>query len=143
VNFLHMVSSSGFVEVFVMNGSELFMCGFHLCVLRECLELTNVNFLHLVSSSGFVEVFTMNGSELFMCGFHLCVLRECLELTNVNFLHLGSSSGVVEVFAVSESELFMCGFPSWCTEGVFGVNERQLSSFGVSFGFRGSVCNER
>ena len=79
MNFLHMVSSSGFVEVFTMNGSELFMCGFHLCVLRECLELTNVNFLHLGSSSGVVEVFAVSESELFMWVSHLGVLRECLE----------------------------------------------------------------
>ena len=69
-------------------------------------------------------------------------MMECSERTDVNFLRGVSSSGVVEVLAVNESEVFTCSFPS-CTEGVLGVNELQLASFGVFFGCCGSVCSEQ
>ena len=73
--------------------SELFMCGFHLSVRREWLELTNLNFLHLGSSSGVVEVFAVNESELFTCGFPcLCNYGVlCLQRMDVNFLRGVSS----------------------------------------------------
>ena len=61
VNFLRGVSSSGVVEVFAVNESELFTCGFPcLCNYGVlCLQRMDVNFLRGVSSSGVMEVFAL------------------------------------------------------------------------------------